>query len=131
MRLRNGMAMGEDDPAASRLAIVTWYGVKDIRVDARVEFSDSRTDFYGMPRMSIRYSYTAADRALIATMEKRCTQSGSSDRRAQDGPTLAVAGSSLHYQVTVRMGSSNAGNSVCDPSLGVWVCEVCMLVATA
>ena len=35
-------------------------------------------------------------------------------------PRLLPAGTSLHYQGTVRMGEADDGTSVCDPASAVW-----------
>jgi choline dehydrogenase-like flavoprotein len=52
------------DPAlASRLVAFPWYGAKDIQFCDRVEFSETETDFYGMPKMTIHYSHTERDLA--------------------------------------------------------------------
>lgn len=111
--------LGEDLPI-SRLGVVVWYAAKDIQFSDAVEFSDSETDFYGMPKMTIRYSHTAKDLATIESMRKNSVRSASRIGALTEEPTLAAGGSSLHYQGTVRMGASNDGESVCDPYLRVW-----------
>ncbi|WJL96939.1 GMC oxidoreductase [Microbacterium sp. ET2] len=116
--LGDGDGLGDD--TASRLAIVACYGAKDIQYSDAVEFSETEHDFYGMPRMNIRYSRTDDDLALIERM--RSTSIAVADRigAALEAPELAAGGSSLHYQGTVRMGAVDDGESVCDPELRVW-----------
>ena len=110
----------EDDEQDLRAVAVGWYGVKDIQYGDRVEFSETATDFYGMPEMTIRYSHTARDRATIAEMKRNAQRSA--DRIGMRGARieLGAGGASLHYQGTVRMGASDDGVSVCGEKLRVW-----------
>jgi choline dehydrogenase-like flavoprotein len=103
-----------------RLGVVAWYGSKDVQPSDAVEFSDTETDHYGMPRMSIRYSHTARDRKTVALMSRMSHQSAGLIGSLLDEPALAAGGASLHYQGTVRMGAADDGTSVCDPDLRVW-----------
>lgn len=111
-----------DDLAMSRLAVFAWYGSKDIQFSDAVEFSETEIDFYGMPRMSIRYSHTEKDRETIQGMLDNSIRSAANLGTLAEEPTLAAGGSSLHYQGTVRMGESPEG-SVCDEYLRVWGVE--------
>jgi choline dehydrogenase-like flavoprotein len=104
----------------NELAIVVFYGGKDIQFRDRVEFSDDEVDFYGMPAMKIHYDLTDVDHRTIELMRtntERCTKLVG-DLLAD--PDLAPGGSSIHYQGTVRMGIADDGNSVCDPYCRVW-----------
>jgi choline dehydrogenase-like flavoprotein len=112
-----------DDPTTSRLAVFPWYGAKDIQFQDRVEFSDTETDFYGMPKMSIHYSRTAKDLATIEELKRNARRGAERIATLAEDPELAAGGSSLHYQGTVRMGASNDGASVCDQYLKVWNVE--------
>jgi choline dehydrogenase-like flavoprotein len=112
-----------DDPSASRLAIVVWYAAKDIQFSDSVEFSETETDFYGMPKMSIRYSITPRDLATIEAMRESSIRTASRIGALTEEPTLAAGGSSLHYQGTLRMGAVDDSTSVCDPHLRVWGVE--------
>ena len=112
-----------DDLSMSRLGIVVWYAAKDIQFRDAVEFSETETDFYGMPRMSIRYSHTERDLETIETMRANCLRAASRIGTITMEPALAAGGSSLHYQGTVRMGTTDDGTSVCDPYLRVWAVE--------
>jgi len=109
-----------DDLATARLAVVAWYAAKDIQFSDAVEFSDTETDFYGMPKMAIRYSHTPKDLATIESMRKNSVRSASRIGALTEEPALAVGGSSLHYQGTVRMGAWDDGESICDSYLRVW-----------
>jgi choline dehydrogenase-like flavoprotein len=109
-----------DDLSTARLGVVAWYAAKDIQFSDAVEFSDTETDFYGMPKMTIHYSHTAKDLATIESMRKNSVRSASRIGVLTEEPTLAAGGSSLHYQGTVRMGARDDGDSVCDPYLRVW-----------
>ncbi|MDR6972900.1 GMC oxidoreductase [Leifsonia shinshuensis] len=111
------------DAAASRLGIVAWYAAKDIRFEDAVVFSDTETDHYGMPKMTIQYSRTERDLMTIAQMRENSLRSAALIGTLNEQPTLAAGGSSLHYQGTVRMGAFDDGNSVCDAQLKVWGIE--------
>ena len=56
---------GVDISTAARLGVLAWYAAKDIQYRDAVQFSDTETDFYGMPRMTIHYSRTDKDLATI------------------------------------------------------------------
>ncbi|WP_329060605.1 GMC family oxidoreductase [Amycolatopsis sp. NBC_01480] len=116
------LAVGDDLPT-SRLGVSVWYAAKDIQFGDAVEFSDTETDFYGMPKMTIRYSHTAKDLATIESMRANSIRSASRIGTLAEEPTLAAGGSSLHYQGTVRMGADDDGESVCDPYLRVWAVD--------
>jgi choline dehydrogenase-like flavoprotein len=111
---------GVDDAAASRLGIIAWYGAKDIREEDAVEFSDDAVDFFGMPRMRIRYSRTERDLQTIDEMRRNSLRCAARMGELVEPPQLAAGGSSLHYQGTVRMGAVDDGTSVCDDRLRVW-----------
>lgn len=110
-------------PGAERLGMVAWYGAKDVQATDAVEFSESETDFYGMPKMSIRYSRTDRDLETIEEMRRLSQLSAGLVGRLVEEPALAAGGASLHYQGTVRMGEANDGTSVCDRYLRVWGVE--------
>lgn len=116
------LALG-DQPDASRLAVFAWYGAKDIQADDRVEFSDTETDFFGMPKMAIHYSHTERDRETIEQLKANARRSADRVGHLAGDPELAAGGSSLHYHGTVRMGAENDGQSICDQHLKVWGIE--------
>ena len=81
----------------------------------RVEFSETRTDFSGMPAMTIRYTLTDIDRQTIELMRANTVRSAKVIGELVREPMLSPGGVSLHYQGTVRMGVLDDGESVCDP----------------
>ncbi|MFJ5222661.1 GMC family oxidoreductase [Streptomyces sp. NPDC088400] len=101
---------------------MVWYGAKEIQADDRVEFSTTEADAYGMPKMTIHYSLTDRDREGIA--QARADQEKIAARLGtflpDSEPDLFPAGSSKHYQGTVRMGPADDGTSVCDSYSRVW-----------
>ncbi|GAA4718734.1 GMC oxidoreductase [Phytohabitans rumicis] len=115
-----------DVPGAAVLdrPVVTWgrFTTKEIRPEDRVEFSDTDLDDFGMPRMSIHYGLTERDRATITRAKRDMVAQAEAvgDFFPGSQPRLLPAGSSLHYQGTVRMGQSHDGASVCDPHSRVW-----------
>lgn len=97
------------------------FGCKDLQEDDRVEFSESETDWLGLPKMSIHYTLTRRDHATIEAMVDEATRMTDAIGSAlDDGPIRLAAGSSLHYQGSVRMGPSDDGTSVCDTHGRVW-----------
>ena len=94
---------------------------KQVREEDRVEFSETETDYYGMPKPTIFYELTAEDHRrfeeakelLTGVMETIGTPLG-------NGAITMPPGSSLHYMGTVRMGPKDDGTSVCDPDTKVW-----------
>jgi C-glycoside oxidase len=99
-----------------------WFCAKDIRPEDRVEFDDGATDDYGMPAMKIHYELTERDHDNLAHAIDH-------QRRAADAlgglvprgePMLLPAGSSLHYQGSVRMGDDTGEASVCDADSRIW-----------
>lgn len=114
---------GLDGPGPDRLGVLAWYAAKDIQYSDAVTFSDTATDFYGLPKMTIRYSRTNKDLTTIRQMKHNSIRSGNRIGTLFEPPQLAAGGSSLHYQGTVRMGATDDGTSVCNPGLQVWGVE--------
>lgn len=106
-----------------RLALTAWYGAKDIQFSDAVTFSETETDFYGMPTMRISYSRTPADERTIAGMRDNTLKTISRFGTLIEEPVLDPGGASLHYQGTVRMGADDDGTSVCDSYSRVWGVE--------
>jgi choline dehydrogenase-like flavoprotein len=115
------IALGVADDTGAVVGL-GWFCAKDVQADDRVEFSDVDTDAYGMPAMRVYYALTAGDEQNIAAAIEQ-------QRRAAEAlggfipkgePSLLPAGSSLHYQGTVRMGVDGGEASVCDSSSRVW-----------
>lgn len=101
-----------------------WFCAKDLQSSDRVEFSDIHTDAYGLPAMSIHYTFTERDeQTLAAARHAVITAARSLGEPLGSEPLTFPAGASLHYQGTVRMGESNDGTAVCDPNGQVWDVE--------
>jgi choline dehydrogenase-like flavoprotein len=100
--------------------VLSWFCRKEIGFDDRVEFSFDDLDGYGLPAIKITYGLTTGDRDAIASAMGDLALAGASLGRFVDEPTLLPAGSSLHYQGTVRMGDSDDGSCVCDSYSRVW-----------
>lgn len=95
---------------------------KEIAWENRVEFTNSAVDWRELPSMRLRYSLSDADlkvveraREVMVTIARACAGASMDER-----PGLMPNGTSLHYQGTVRMGSADDGNSVCDLHSRVW-----------
>jgi C-glycoside oxidase len=114
------------EAAASRLGrvgMLAWYGAKDLQYRDAVEFSDTETDWYGMPAMTIRYTLTDVDRQTLKSMRANIDRCAEVLGELLTEPNHAPGGSSLHYQGTVRMGPTDDGESVCEPYARVWGME--------
>jgi len=103
-------------------AIVTWFSRKDLQYSDCLEFSDRETTLHGMPSVNIRYRLTEIDKVTAATSRELIRRAASGLGRVVDGLDVSTlpAGSSLHYQGTVRMGATDDGTSVCDSYSQVW-----------
>ena len=99
-----------------------WFCATETVAENRVEFSANEVDHYGMPRMSIHYRLTPKDRAVIESAKAAVARAGQALGNFLDDrpPFLLPAGSSLHYQGSVRMGLHDDGRSVCGPDSRVW-----------
>ena len=94
---------------------------KKINFEDRVEFSETETDWCGMPKPILHYAMTAEDdrrfeeakEILTGVLETIGTPLGR-------GAIVMPPGSSLHYMGTIRMGTQDDGTSVCDQDSKVW-----------
>jgi choline dehydrogenase-like flavoprotein len=113
--------LGVDDPSGVVVGL-GWFCAKDIQASDRLEFDDSEPDRFGLPAIRIRYRLTGRDReqiqAAMAQQRRAAAALGGFIPRGE--PRLLPAGTSLHYQGTVRMGEADDGTSVCDPASAVW-----------
>jgi choline dehydrogenase-like flavoprotein len=113
--------LGVENPSGVVVGL-GWFCAKDIRADDRLEFDDSHPDSFGLPAIRIHYRLTDRDRAQIeaAMGQQRRAAEALGGFIPRGEPRLLPAGTSLHYQGTVRMGESDDGTSVCDPASAVW-----------
>lgn len=113
--------LGVQDPSGVVVGL-GWFCAKEIRADDRLEFDDGEPDAFGLPAIRIHYRLTDRDRAQIeaAMAQQRRAAEALGGFIPQGEPRLLPAGTSLHYQGTVRMGEADDGTSVCDPASAVW-----------
>lgn len=99
-----------------------WGGLKEASFDDQIVFSDTETDYFGMPKMNFKYTYTDNDRAAIdAAKAFQRSVVNSFGKEIKDGEqTLMPPGTALHYEGSTRMGAVNDGESVCDTYGQVW-----------
>jgi pyranose oxidase len=99
-----------------------WFCRKELRYEDYIEFSDTETDYFGMPKMTIHYALTDKDRAEIAAAQKEQARAVAAFGKPvkEDESRMVPPGSSLHYQGSVRMGETGDSQSVCDPYSRVW-----------
>ena len=94
---------------------------KQITFEDCVEFSETETDFFGMPKPKLHYKWNEEDNRRFAKAKELlaevCETIGTP---LGNGPITMPPGSSLHYLGTVRMGQSNDGTSVCDQDSKIW-----------
>jgi pyranose oxidase len=113
--------LGVTDPSGVVVGL-GWFCPKDIQAEDRLEFDDSELDGFGLPAIRIRYRLTDRDHAQIdaAMAQQRRAAEALGGFIPRGEPRLLPAGTSLHYQGTVRMGEADDGTSVCDPDSAVW-----------
>ncbi len=99
-----------------------WGCLKEVQYADCIEFSETETDWLGMPKMSFKFAYTEGDKKAIEQAKAMQTQAVQAFGKViKDGDqTLMPAGTSLHYEGTTRMGEANDGTSVCDTYSQVW-----------
>jgi choline dehydrogenase-like flavoprotein len=97
-----------------------WFCRKELSPDNRVWFDESDPDEHGLPALRIDYTLSAVDQAAIAGAIEEIRWAAEALGRPLGEPFLLPAGSSLHYLGTTRMGPSDDGTSVCDPTGRVW-----------
>jgi choline dehydrogenase-like flavoprotein len=112
----------EQVEAPAGFATMGWGTRKWPRADDRIEFSDARSDAFGMPGMTIHYELTPRELAeqerVLGNLERAGAALGTFPPGG--GPRVMPNGSSLHYMGTFRMGESDDGTSVCDALSRVW-----------
>ena len=88
------------------------------RFENRLEFSETETDWIGMPAMTIHHTLSERDLAVLERGKVEALRLSHVLGRPADGeaPWILPSGSSLHYQGTVRMGQANNGTVSSSPS---------------
>ncbi|WP_309240064.1 GMC oxidoreductase [Actinomadura sp. J1-007] len=109
-----------DRPDPRPMVGLGWFLPKDVQPDDRVWFSDGDLDEHGLPAIHIDYRLTGDDRALVRRAVEELQDLAADLGEQTRTPDLLAAGSSLHYQGTVRMGAADDGTSVCDDHGRVW-----------
>lgn len=101
---------------------LSWSGRTWPRPENRVAFCSERTDWLGMPAMSVDFALSKTEhgetRRELALVEAAADALG--HPVAGFEPRLCPPGTSLHYTGTVRLGEHDDGTSVCDPHSKVW-----------
>jgi pyranose oxidase len=122
---RTPFPLADDNPWADNEwgYVTAGYGMRKFpRYEDAVTFSDTETDYLGMPTMTIDYALTKREEQEIDRATGYLTRAAESLGGFVPGgePHLMPAGTSLHYQGTLRTGSVDDGTSVCDPWSRVW-----------
>lgn len=114
--------LAEDDPIVPGSIVgLGLFCAKELQWDDRVEFSDDVLDGYGMPAMTIHYTLTPSDHAVMDRAREEIMRLGRAVGDPLDErPFTMPAGASLHYQGSTRMGEVDDGRSVCSPDSEVW-----------
>lgn len=114
--------LAEDDPIVPGSIVgLGLFCAKDLQWDDRVEFSDDVVDGYGMPAMTIHYTLTPHDHAVMDRAREEIVRLGRAVGDPLDErPFTMPTGASLHYQGSTRMGQTDDGRSVCSPDSEVW-----------
>jgi pyranose oxidase len=97
-----------------------WIPPKEIRYEDYIEFSDTETDYFGMPKMTIHYGLTDKDMAALEAARAEQRRAAAFGRPLEGEPQMMPLGTSLHYQGSMRMGEQDDGTSVCDSYARVW-----------
>jgi choline dehydrogenase-like flavoprotein len=96
---------------------------KDIQASDRVVFARHERDRVGLPQLSLRYRLTDRDNAALSDGLEDQRRAAGILGRMISRQLILPAGSSKHYQGTVRMGQKEDGTSVCDSYGRVWGTE--------
>lgn len=114
--------LAEDDPVVPGSIVgLGLFCAKELQWEDRVEFSDDTRDAYRMPAMTIHYTLTPRDHAVMDRAREEIVRLGRAVGDPLDErPFTMPPGASLHYQGSTRMGTSDDGTSVCSPDSEVW-----------
>ncbi len=110
---------------AKHIVGLGWGCVKKLSFDDQIIFSETEKDYFGMPKMTFQYKFCEEDFAAIEGAKKfQAKVAALFGKEIKDGQqTLMPPGSSLHYEGTTRMGTTDDGTSVCDTYSKVWGCQ--------
>lgn len=119
------LPLAHDDPRRDNpwgYVSLEWVCRKWPRQQDRVEFSDSASDSWGMPQLSIHYSLSDREHSEIDRAQTKLAHAASALGEFVRGgePRVLPSGSHLHYQGTYRIGARDDGTCVCDPDSRVW-----------
>jgi choline dehydrogenase-like flavoprotein len=122
LQIGNQVHIDEDRRPLAYSVGLGFYVPTEIQADNRLEFSEEQVDAAGMPRISVRFSYSDSDLRLIqrAREMQQVTAEALGPFDPETESALLPAGSSLHFTGTVRMGQADDGASVCDTDGRVW-----------
>lgn len=105
---------------------LTWYGPVELSRENRVLFSDTMTDRFGMPQISVDFRYSERDLKVSKDMLADITEVADMigvwvphPPLYPEGAGLEAPGTSQHTMSTCRMGK-NEKTSVVDTSCRVW-----------
>lgn len=109
-------------PGRTPIVSMQFFTAQELRFENRVEFSDTAADWIGMPAMTIHHTVSERDRATLEYAKSEALRLSRLLGKPVEGetPRILPSGSSLHYQGTMRMGTTDNGTSVCDPACRVW-----------
>jgi choline dehydrogenase-like flavoprotein len=104
------------------VATLSWIGRTWPRPENRVSFSDARSDWCGMPAISIECDLNDTEEREAQWGLRLLESTAAALGRYLPGQEARTAplGWSLHYQGTVRMGAQRDDTSVCDQRSKVW-----------
>jgi pyranose oxidase len=107
---------------AKHIVGLGWGCTKEIRYEDHIEFSETETDYLGMPKINLKFTLTEKDKQQIETAKQiQAKAAAAFGKVLKEGEqTLMPAGTSLHIQGTVRMGEINDDTSVCNSYSQVW-----------
>jgi len=110
------------DEPGKHIVGLGWGCIKQLSYDDHIIFSETEKDYFGMPAMSFKYKFSEEDKAAIEDAKKfQSKVAALFGKEIKDGQqTLMPAGSSLHYEGTTRMGTTDDDTSVCDTYSKVW-----------
>lgn len=103
----------------------TWYGTVDVRYENCIRW-DGEKDRFGMPQITIDFSYSRNDVARAIRMWWDMVKTARSIGKIHGIPMISPPGSTLHLQGTYRMGEDGPNReteSVTDSFSKVWNME--------